>query len=133
MYLFDTDTVSHIIKSNPSLSFIKRLALVSPEEQFITTITVGELIYGAHKSSRPDYFLEKLERLVWPNIRIVSFDEDAARVYGKVRAELEKKGISVSEPDMRIAAIALYNNFIIVTGNVKHFAKIPMIRIENWL
>lgn len=133
MYLFDTDTVSHIIKSSPSLPFIKRLALLSPKEQFTTTITFGELIYGAYKSSRPDYFLEKLEKLVWPNIRIVSFDEGSARVYGRMRAEMEKKGISLSEPDMRIAAIALHNNLTVVTGNVRHFSKVPNVKVENWL
>ncbi|HAG49939.1 MAG TPA: PIN domain nuclease [Deltaproteobacteria bacterium] len=133
MYLFDTDTISHIIKRNPSLPFIKKLASISPEEQFTTTITVGELIYGAYKSNRPAYFLEKLETVVWPNIQILSFDEGSAKVYGKMRAELEKKGISLSEPDMRIAAIALHNNLMIITGNVRHFSKVLLLRVENWL
>ncbi|MBI5048450.1 MAG: type II toxin-antitoxin system VapC family toxin [Deltaproteobacteria bacterium] len=133
MYLFDTDTISHIIKRNPSLPFIKKLASISPEDQFTTTITVGELVYGAYRSNRPDYFLEKLDRQVWPNIQTLTFDEGSARVYGKMRAELEKKGISLSEPDIRIASIALHNNLTIVTGNVRHFSKVPMLKVENWL
>ena len=133
MYLFDTDSISQIIKNRPNLSFIKKLAHVSPEDQFTTTITVGELIYGAYKSSRPDYFLERLDMMVWPTINILSFDEDAARIYGKVRADLEKKGIVLSEPDMRIAAIALRNNLTVITGNTKHFLKVPELKVENWL
>lgn len=73
MYLFDTDAISEIIKKNPSISFIKRLASVDPEKQFTTTITVGELVYGAYKSNRPEYFIEKLEKLVWPNVLITFF------------------------------------------------------------
>lgn len=133
MYLFDTDAISQIIKSNPPIPFIKKLASISPAQQFITTITVGELIYGAYKSNRPDYFIEKLEKLVLQNIQILSFDEGSAKTYGKIRAEMEKKGISLSEPDMRIASIALYNNLTIVTGNVRHFSKVPMLVVENWL
>ncbi len=133
MYLFDTDAISQIIKSRPYLFFIKRLASVSPEEQFTTTITVGELVYCAYKSTRPSYFLEKLDRLVWPNINILSFDEDAAKIYGKVRAEMEKKGLTLSEPDMRISAIALQHNLTVVTGNTRHFSKVTGLRLENWL
>ena len=133
MYLFDTDSISQIIKSRPYLSFIKKLASVSPEDQFTTTITVGELVYGAHKSSRPAYFLEKLERMVWPNINILSFDEDAAKIYGKVRADMENKGIVLSEPDMRISAIALCRKLTVVTGNTKHFSRVPGLKVENWL
>jgi len=133
MNLFDTDSISQIIKNRPNLSCIKKLAHVSPEDQFTTTITVGELIYGAYKSSRPDYFLERLDMMVWPTINILSFDEDAARIYGKVRADLEKKGIVLSEPDMCIAAIALCNNLTVITGNTKHFLKVPELKVENWL
>ena len=133
MYLFDTDAISQIIKRRPSLSFIKRLASVSPADQFTTTITVGELVYGAYKSSRPSYFLEKLDRMLWPNINILSFDEDAAKIYGKTRAEMERKGIALSEPDMRISAIALRDNLTVVTGNTRHFSRVQGLRVENWL
>lgn len=133
MYLFDTDAVSQIIKSRPSLSFIKKLASVSPEKQFTTTITVGELVYGAYKSNRTEYFLEKLDRLVFSNIQALPFDECSAKVYGKLRAQLEGKGVSISEPDLRIASIAMSNNLIIVTGNVRHFSRISELSIENWI
>jgi tRNA(fMet)-specific endonuclease VapC len=133
MYLFDTDSISQIIRQQPNLSFIKRLASISPDDQFTTTITVGEMVYGAYKSSRPSYFLEKLDRLVWPNINILSFDEAAAKTYGKVKAEMEKKGTVLSEPDMRISAIALHHNLTVVTGNTRHFSRVPGLKVENWL
>ncbi len=133
MYLFDTDALSQIIKRNPSLSFIKKLAAVPPRRQFTTAITVGEMVYGAHKSNRPAHFISKLNDLVWPNIQILPFDKNSAEIYGKIRAVLEQKGIPLTEPDMRIASIALCHKLILVTGNVKHFLKISGLTIENWL
>ncbi len=132
MYLFDTDALSRIIRRSPSITFIRRLASIPPEQQFTTTITIGEMVYGAYKSDRPEYFIEKLEKLVWANIQVLPFDETAARVYGKTRAEMEKKGISLMEPDLRIASIALSHNLTVVTGNVRHFKKVPGLVVENW-
>ncbi|HDH06616.1 MAG TPA: type II toxin-antitoxin system VapC family toxin [Nitrospirae bacterium] len=61
------------------------------------------------------------------------FCEGSAKVYGRLRAELEKKGISLSEPDMRIASIIVYNDLTVVTGNIKHFSKVPGLKVENWI
>jgi predicted nucleic acid-binding protein len=132
-YLFDTDALSNPLKKNPSLAFLRRLAAVRPEDQFTSTITVGEMVYGAYKSSRPDYFLQRLDSEVWPNVRILPFDLDAALVYGRVRRELESQGTPVAEPDLRIASIALARGLTLITGNVRHFAHVPGLSIENWL
>ncbi len=133
MYLFDTDTISHLLLKNPPSGLIKKVAAVPPDQQFTSAITVGEMIYGAYRSTRPDFFLEKLDRLVWPNITILPFDEAAARAYGQLRARLERAGTPVSEPDLRIASVALIRQLTLVTGNTRHFSRIPGLSIENWL
>jgi len=133
VYLFDTDTISHLLIKNPPSGLIKKVAAVPPDQQFTSTITVGEMIYGAYRSTRPDFFLEKLDRLVWPNITILPFDEAAARAYGQLRARLERAGTPVSEPDLRIASVALIRQLTLVTGNTRHFSRIPGLSIENWL
>lgn len=133
MYLFDTDALSQIIRRDPSIYFIKKLASLPPHQQFTTAITVGEMVYGAYKSNRPAYFISKLNDQVWPNIQILPFDKDSAEIYGKLRAELEKKGTPLTEPDIRIASIALCHKLVLVTGNVKHFIKISGLILENWL
>lgn len=132
MYLFDTDALSQIIRRSPSLTFVRRLASIPSDQQITSTITIGEMVYGAYKSDRPEYFIEKLEKLVWPNIQALPFDEGSAKVYGKVRAEMEKRGVSLMEPDLRIASIALHHNLMVVTGNVRHFNKVPGLVVENW-
>ena len=133
MYLFDTDAVRQVIKRSPSIAFVRKLAATDIEKQFTTTITVGELVYGAFKSNRPEFFIEKLEKLVWPNIRILSFDEYSAKVYGRLRAEMERKGTPLTEPDLRIASIAMHHGLIVITGNSKHFSRVPGLKVEDWI
>ena len=68
------------------------MASLDPDEQAITSVTVGELVYGARRSSRPEYFLRALEERVWPNVRILAFDFEAAVIFGELRATLEAAG-----------------------------------------
>ncbi len=133
MFLFDTDVVSHVLKRAPSPSLLGRLATVPPEQQFTTAITVGEMVYGAYRSPRREQLLRQLEERVWPNVRILPFNRAAAETYGRLRAALERAGTPLSEPDLRIAAIALTHDLTVVTGNVRHFSRVPGLRVENWL
>jgi len=84
MYLLDTDILSNLLKKQPSSSLLHRLANLKRKDQFTTTITVGEMVYGAYKSNRVDYFLEKLDTSLLPNLTVLPFDESAARIYGKL-------------------------------------------------
>jgi predicted nucleic acid-binding protein len=56
-----------------------------------------------------------------------------ARTVPGFKAYLSKKGIGCSEPDLRIASIALRNKLILVTGNTRHFKVIPKLEVENWI
>ena len=133
MYLFDTDILSQVLKHAPSPALLTRLAAVPAEQQFTSAVTVGEMVYGAYRSDRPDHFLRQLEERLWRNIRILPFNRAAAETYGRVRAQLEGAGTPLAEPDLRIAAIALTHDLTMVTGNVRHFSRVAGLRIENWL
>lgn len=125
MFLFDTDTLSHVMKPNPSSTLLNRLAAAPPNEQFTSSITVGELVYGAHHGPRTEHHLRQLAEIVLPMVHVLPLDRAASEVYGSLRAELERAGTPLAEPDLRIGAIALTNNLTLVTGNVRHFARIP--------
>ncbi len=133
MYLFDTDVISNPMKTQPSKKLLYKLRQIDPELQVISSITVGELFYGAFLTSEPDRIIMKIERVVFPSLKVLSFDKDAAIEYGKIRAQLQRKGTMISEPDIRIAAICLSNNAVLVTGNIKHFDRIKGLSIENWI
>ena len=133
MFLFDTDTLSEVLKRNPSPDLMARLATMPAEFQFTTSITVGELAYGAYRSSQTEYLLQQFEEIVWPMVQILPFDRASGEIYGNLRADLERAGTPLAEPDLRIAAIALTNNLTVVTGNVRHFSRVRGLRVENWI
>jgi tRNA(fMet)-specific endonuclease VapC len=132
VYCFDTDTLSAVIRRDPSLRLIRRLAQVPPSDQATTTINLGELLYGAAKRGS-ERLTRRVREVVSSAISIVPFDEGAAEVYGPLRASLEGDGSRLDEPDLRIASIALSRGLIVVTGNVRHFARVPGLEVENWL
>ena len=134
MYLLDTDILSNLLRRAPSTALITKLASVPAERQFTSSITLGELVYGAHRlRDRTDALLQRLDETLLPNLPVLPFDASAARRYGEVRAEVERRGTPIGDADLRIAAIALDRNLTVVTGNVRHFQKVPSLAVENWL
>ncbi|NOQ80636.1 MAG: PIN domain-containing protein [Gammaproteobacteria bacterium] len=133
MFLFDTDTITNIVKPRPSQNLLKKLANISINQQFISTITISEIVYGAEKSQRPEFHLNNLETILLPAVNIVGFDTKAAYVCGRIRAELEKRGTPLDLADLEIASIAIANGLTLITNNVKHFERVPMLQYENWL
>jgi tRNA(fMet)-specific endonuclease VapC len=133
MYIFDTDSLSNIVKSRPSPQLLKNLRGLPSEFQYTTSINVAEIYYGAYRSPKTEKILSAFEEKVFPNVTILPFTEDSAQIYGQLKAKLEKRGIAKSEPNLRIASIVLQHKFILISGNVRHFKNIPRLKIENWL
>jgi predicted nucleic acid-binding protein len=133
-YLFDTDTLSELMRRAPSPGLLRRLAATAPEDQATSSVTLGELLYGAHRlRERSTDLIERVEQTVTANLPILPFDADAAREYGSLRAHLEAEGTPIGDADMRIASIALAGGLVVVTGNVRHFERVPSLAVENWL
>jgi tRNA(fMet)-specific endonuclease VapC len=132
-YLFDTDAITNIFKPRPSRKLLRRLGDISKNQQFISSITVGEIVYGAMKSERPKFHLDNLEKVLLPRVNLLPFDSRAAFYYGRLRAELEQKGRPLGHADLQIAATALANGLTLVTGNTRHFVIIDDLKVENWL
>ncbi len=133
MYLFDTDILSNIVKAAPSSRLLAKLAAAPPDLQFTTAVNIGEIYYGASRSPHRERIIQAFEARVFPQLEILPFDEGSGKVFGVMKAALEKKGRSVGEPDLRIAAIALQHKLILITGNEKHYKNIPRLVVENWL
>ena len=133
MYLFDTDVLTNIVKPRPSPRLLEKLSILQQDQQYVSTITISEIVYGAEKSNRPEYHLKNLETVLLPAVNIVSFDAKSAYVCGRIRAELEKRGMSLALADLEIASIAIANDFTLVTNNLRHFERIERLRCEGWL
>ena len=133
MYVLDTDILSDILKKSPSPSLLSKLADVPPERIHTTAVNLAELYFGAYRSAHGPRILDVIRGQILPRVQILSFDEAGAEIYGRIRAELEKRGAPRGESDLRIASIALQYRATLVTGNVRHFAGIPGLKVENWL
>ena len=129
-YLFDTDAISELLKPRPAAGYFRWLVGVPREEQFTSAVVVGELSKGAFRSSAVARHLENIEKRVLPSVTVLSYDAAAARVYGEIRARLEGAGRPLADADLQIAATALLHDLELVTGNVKHFKRVPQLRIS---
>jgi tRNA(fMet)-specific endonuclease VapC len=130
-FMFDTNICIYIIKQKPS-NVIERFQQMEISQICISSITLSELFYGASKSSRPEQNQIALSQFVAP-LEILSYDDDAARFYGSLRAHLERQGTPIGSLDMLIAAHALSVACTLVTNNEKEFNRVPDLKIDNWI
>jgi len=114
------------------ISLIRKFKKYTYGEIFISSITVSELEYGVAKSKYLQQNHQRLDEFLIP-LNIIAYDEHSAKVYGKIRAQLEKKGQVIGPLDMLIAAHALSLNLTIVTNNDREFKRISELKVENWL
>lgn len=132
MICFDTDVLSVFLRQGASPATQRRLASVAGERQFTTAVNLAELLYGAERIGNAS-LAARIDELVAAALTVLPFDEAAARVYARLRAILERSGRPLAEPDLRIGAIVLSRELTLVTGNDRHFSRIPGLAVENWL
>lgn len=130
-YLLDTNICIYIAKQKPS-SVLHKFEELSIGEVGISTITYGELIYGAQKSQHPKKTLHTLEELI-SIIPSIPISTEVGRCYGEIRSKLEKQGKPIGNNDLWIAAHAIVLELTLVTNNVKEFERIQPLKIENWV
>ena len=105
-----------------------------PEEQCTSSITLRELLSGAHRHpERADELVGRIAAVIPADLPVLAFDEAAAPRYGRLRAELERAGTPIGEADMRIASIALTHALVVVSGNLRHLSRVPELMTEDWL
>ena len=129
-YMLDTNICIYAIKHKPEKVFHK-LQEVDSEDVCVSSVTYAELVHGVEKSAAVEKNRLALSMLL-ANIEIKNFDTYAADCYGKIRADLEKKGTPIGSLDMMIAGHAQSLDLTIVTNNVKEFARVDNLKIENW-
>lgn len=132
-YLFDTDALSEVMRREPNAAYVAWLRTVPREEQFASAISVGELFQGAFRSPRRDVLLDRIEAWVLPAVTVLPFDVGTARVFGELQAALEAAGRSPGDADVQIAATAVRHGLALVTGNLRHHARVPGLKLETVL
>jgi tRNA(fMet)-specific endonuclease VapC len=130
-YLLDTNMCIYIAKRKPA-GVLTQFGRLRPGDVGMSVVTYLELVYGASKSEHMEANLARIEqlRLLIP---VQPLGVEVAAHYGRLRAELEAKGASIGPYDLLIAAHALSLRLILVTNNVREFARVRGLRLENWV
>jgi len=129
-YMLDTNICIYVMKTYPPELQQKFDNLA--EQLCISSITLGELYFGAEKSARRAENLAELDLFV-ARLEVLPFDEKAAAHYGQLRAELERAGKPCGPYDMQIGGHARSEGLILVTNNMREFSRMPGLRVENWV
>jgi len=129
--MLDTDCCVALLRGQAPLAF-RLVAEHGLARVHLSSITVGELLVGAARSSQPSANAAHVVRFC-ASMQIAAFDERAAASYAKVRAELESAGQPIGALDTLIAGHALAMGATLITGNTREFGCVRGLAVENWL
>lgn len=127
-YLLDTNVLIGLFKNKYHIR--ETILSVGRSQCVISSLTIGELLVGAYKGKdlRQKYEVEKTRKL----FTIVPISENVIDLYAQLRAQLELSGTRIDDIDLLIASTAITNNLTLITHNIKHFNRIPNLKIEDW-
>ena len=129
-YLLDTDILIFWLKGNQTIE--AKAAQLGLEQLSYSIISLAELYFGAYHSQYLEKNLLAVE-IVRQKLQLLNFNEESAKLFGKIKAKLKQQGNIILDADIMIASIALSNELILVTNNSNHFQRIPYLKLENWL
>ncbi len=133
MYLLDTNILSQVLRKSPSPRLLKRLSVEESATKATSCICVMELRHGALRRDDGGALWRRIERELLGRLDILDVGLDDALLAGELLAGLSSTGQKIDVEDVLIAATALTQGFTVVTNNVRHFERIPGLRVEDWL
>ena len=128
-YMMDTNTCIFLMKNYPKV--VAEFTAKRSHGIVISSITASELYFGVHNSPTPQKLAILLANFL-VGVPIVDYSATAGDSYGKIRAELKRKGLLIGELDMLIAAHAKSLNLILATNNTGEFSRVSGLTIEDW-
>jgi tRNA(fMet)-specific endonuclease VapC len=131
MWMLDTNICSYILRQRPP-SVLLRFQAVGPDQLSISSVVLAELHYGCSRHPQGDKIRRDVDDFA-SRLRVLDWDEAAARSYGDLRAYLEAAGTPIGAMDTMIAAHALSQKANLVTNNERHFERVPELMLENWV
>lgn len=129
-YLLDTNTCIRVINGR-SLQVRQKFQRTPTLDMVVCSVVKAELFLGTAKSQTPIQSSDKLLFFL-SQFQSLPFDDEAAAIYGKIRATMERAGTPIGSLDMLIAAIALSNDLILVTHNTREFSRVGGLKLEDW-
>ena len=127
-YLLDSNAVVALFEGRSR--FTRELRRHRPAGVAVSSVVAHELYFGAYGSARVGENVARVERL---RFEVLSFDEEDARVAGRIRAELRAAGRPIGPLDVLIAGQAVSRGRTLVTDNVAEFERVDGLETVNWL
>jgi len=133
--LLDTDILSEILKGKNFNVIHQAKDYYQQFRQYtISTVTVLEVVKGFHKVQRENHIKQFL--LTLSSTEVLTLNLKSSELAGRIYADLERIGQPIGRADPMIAAIALENNLVLVTGNMRHYQRIQKLgytlKLDNW-
>jgi tRNA(fMet)-specific endonuclease VapC len=125
-YLLDTNIVIAIFAGDPDVLE----PLVQSNETFLPTVVLGELYYGARKSTHVEANISRIDELATSSV-LLGCDIDTSRQYGLIKNKLRAKGRPIPENDIWIAAVAQQHALTLVSRD-SHFEEVDNLSLEVW-
>lgn len=125
-FLLDSTVVVALLRSNVAIE--DRLA--AAEEVYLPAVSLGELRFGAEISARSSENLDKVETFAAACVQL-PIDSDTARLYGRLKVGLRRKGRLIPDNDLWIAACALQYGLTLATQD-EHYLAIDGLALEMW-
>ena len=124
-YLLDTNIIIALFAQDSSI-----LSKIATMDIVIPSITIGELYFGAEKSTKKAENRARVDQLT--NVStVIDCTDETAKFYGKIKAGLKTKGTPIPDNDVWIAAIAMEQDFVLVSRD-SHFENVEDINWERW-
>lgn len=137
MIVLDTNVLSETLRPVPDERALAWLGEQPRAALFTTTVTRGELLYGAHlldDGHRKTSLLKAIRDIFAVDLvgQVLMFDNDAADAYAEIAALRRAMGKQISQFDAMIAAITRSRGATLATRNVKDFADCGIQVINPW-
>ena len=129
-FVLDTNICIYWLKGKHEIR--RKIEQVGTDHLKITIISLAELKYGAYYSQKVNENLKNINNFL-KQVRILFFNNEAAGLFGKTKADLRRAGQIIEDFDILIASIVMSYDDTLVTGNIDHFSKINGLKYENWL
>jgi tRNA(fMet)-specific endonuclease VapC len=131
MIFLDTNIISYYFNANNKIKEKLMEAVDDDEEICTTVINIYEIIKGfrwKNNEKKEKQFREFLEDIV-----VFGIDDDDINIASDLYAQLRKKGKTIGDADIFIAAIVIKNHGILISNNIKHYENIEQLNLMNWL
>ena len=129
-YLLDTN-VCAMYMNGRSQAVRDRVLSTLTDEMAVCSVVKAELFYGAMRSNDPTRTLERQQGFL-NRFTSLPFDDEAALIFGRIRASLAAAGTPIGAYDLQIAAIALSHNLTLITHNTAEFSRVDSLQLEDW-